>query len=104
MRLSEYQVESEKSIDRYQFNKIIEEESLCGMATELGKLNAFYIDKGPHMSEEDDNIRRKRCVGGMLFYLNEYCTAHNWSIDRIAEEDLERRRNGEQKQEIDAGY
>ncbi len=92
MRLSEYQVESQKNIDRFQFNRVIEEESLCGMATELGRLNSCYLEKTSYPDSEVEELHKQRCVAGILYYLSEYCTAHDWSMEKIAEDDLINRR------------
>ncbi len=89
MRLNEYQVETSKTIERYFFNSAMEEHALHGMATELGKLNALYLREQQGSKEDQEQLKRNR-MGDMLRYFAEYCTAHNWSMDDIAQESLHR--------------
>jgi hypothetical protein len=89
MRLSEYQVEAGKHIDRFIFNRALEEDALHGMATELGKLNALYLREQQGSKEDQEQLKRNR-MGDMLRYFAEYCTAHDWSMDDIAQESLHR--------------
>ncbi|OON87618.1 hypothetical protein BXO88_02775 [Oribacterium sp. C9] len=89
MRLNEYQVEAGKSIDRYFFNNAMEDHALHGMATELGKLNALCLREQQGTNENQEQIKRNR-MGDMFWYFAEYCTAHNWSMDDIAQESLHR--------------
>ena len=91
MRLSEYQVEAGKHIDRFIFNRALEEDALHGMATELGALNSYYLQNSKEDPDGLDGLKQDR-LGGLLIHISEMCIAHNWSMEDIAERSLRRLR------------
>ncbi|MBR1856612.1 MAG: hypothetical protein IJ803_06020 [Oribacterium sp.] len=90
MRLNEYQVEAGKTIDRYRFNHVMEEHAMHGMATELGRLNGYYLHDKQDLREDRDIYKRNR-IGNLFWYLAEYCTANDWSLEDVARESLSRK-------------
>lgn len=93
MRMSEYQVEVGKHIDRYIFNRALEEDALHGLAAELGALNSYYLNDSAKQQGGNDQHKKNR-IGEMMFYLAELCQANNYSFEEIAEENLVRRSVG----------
>lgn len=93
MRMSEYQVEAGKHIDKYIFNRALEEDALHGLAAELGALNSYYLHDDVKYPGGNDQFK-KNCIGEIMFYLAELCQANDYSFEEIAEENLTRRSVG----------
>ncbi len=87
MRLSEYQVEASKHINRNRLNRILEFEALHGMAQEVGNINGLYIDQTSFPEGQD--VYKKRALGELLFYISQYLTVNDWTLEDIAEENLD---------------
>ncbi len=88
--MSQFQVETEKSVDRYLFNSALENHAIMGLSAQIGRLSEYSM-KGRNTEETD--ILKKEGLGNVLYYVAEMCTAHNWSMEDLAEESLRRHGN-----------
>ncbi|MBP3239350.1 MAG: hypothetical protein J6M92_02255 [Oribacterium sp.] len=85
--MSQFQVEAEKTIDRYLFNSALENHALMGLAAQIGKLSEYNM-KGRNTEESD--LLKKECLENVLYYVAEMSASHNWSMEDLAEESLKR--------------
>lgn len=87
MRMSQFQLAAEKTIDRYLFNSALENHAVMGLSAQIGRLSEQSME-GKHTSDSD--ILKKEYLGNVLYYAAEMCIAHNWSMEDLAEESLKK--------------
>jgi len=90
MRMSEFQVEAEKTVDRYLFNSALENHAIMGLSAQIGRLSEYNM-RGRNTEETD--ILKKEGLGNVLYYVAEMCASHNWSMEDLAEESLRKHGN-----------
>lgn len=90
MRMSEFQLNTEKTVDRYLFNSALENHAIMGLSAQIGRLSEYSME-GKHTKDTD--ILKKEGLGNVLYYVAEMCIAHNWSMEDLAEESLRKHGN-----------
>lgn len=62
--------------------------ALHGMVGEIGELHSIYQKK--YQGHKFDEDHAKKELGDLMWFVAEYCTAHNWSMERICEMNIEK--------------
>ncbi len=88
--MSEFQLNTEKTVDRYLFNSALENHAIMGLSAQIGRLSEYSME-GKHTKDTD--ILKKEGLGNVLYYVAEMCIAHNWSMEDLAEESLRKHGN-----------
>lgn len=55
--------------------------ALHGMVGEIGELHSIYQKK--YQGHDMDNEHLKKELGDLLWFIAEYCTAKNWSLEEV---------------------
>ena len=55
--------------------------ALHGMSSEIGELHGIY--QKLYQGHEWDEVHAKKELGDLLWFIAEYCTAFNWSLEDI---------------------
>ena len=78
---NEYQLLAGRTIPK-EFN-VNEKEfhALHGMISEIGELHGMY--QKLYQGHEWDAVHAKKELGDLLWFIAEYCTAFNWSLEDI---------------------
>ena len=82
MTFTEYQVAASRTIDTGMSFKDMEDHALHGMVSELGEIHGAY--QKVHQKHEIDVQHLKKEVGDLLWFIAEFCTACEWSMDEVA--------------------
>ncbi len=86
---NEYQKLASRTIDFVNMNKTqITNHALHGMVGEIGELHSIYqkVYQG-HLDTEEHKMKE---VGDLLWFIAEYCTAHNWNLEDIMTMNIEK--------------
>lgn len=90
MNFNEYQIEASRTINETLPPWDVESHSLHGMVGEIGELHSLYQKKYQGHGFDDNHAKKE--VGDLLWFIAEYCTARNWSMDEIAQLNIEKLR------------
>ena len=82
MTFTEYQVAASRTIDIGMSFKDMEDHALHGMVAELGEIHSLY--QKVHQRHTIDVQHLKKEVGDLLWFIAEFCTACEWSMDEVA--------------------
>lgn len=88
MTFNEYQNAAARTINPLLTPREQEQHSLFGMSGEVGELHSIY-QKG-FQGHLFDVEHVKKEVGDILWMLAEYCTANSWSMDDIAQMNIDK--------------
>lgn len=78
---NEYQVLAARTINKNLSKKEQGKHALHGMVGEIGELHSIYQKK--YQGHEFDEVHAKKELGDLMWFIAEYCTAHNWDLDDI---------------------
>ena len=62
--------------------------ALHGMVGEIGEIHSLYQKK--YQGHVFDEIHAKKELGDLLWFIAEYCTAHNWNLNDIAKMNIDK--------------
>ena len=62
--------------------------ALHGMVGEIGEIHSIYQKE--YQGHEIDDEHLKKEVGDLLWFVAEYCTAKGWSLDDVADLNIEK--------------
>ena len=62
--------------------------ALHGMVGEIGELHSIYQKR--YQGHLDDVEHQKKEIGDLLWFIAEYCTACNWTLEHIMELNIEK--------------
>ena len=65
-----------------------ESHALHGMVGEIGELHSLYQKK--LQGHEFDPAHAKKELGDLLWFIAEYCTARNWSLDEVMQLNIDK--------------
>lgn len=82
MTFAEYQVAASRTIDKDMRPVDMEDHALHGMVGELGEIHSPY--QKTYQGHLIDEEHLKKEVGDLLWFIAEFCTANDWSMDEIA--------------------
>lgn len=88
MTLNEYQVLASRTMDPTLSDSDTEMHALHGMAGELGELHSIY--QKVYQGHEPDSLHKMKEVGDLLWFIAEYCTAHDWPLEIVAQMNIEK--------------
>lgn len=88
MTLKEYQELASRTINKALTLKKQGKHALHGMVGEIGELHSIYQKKyqGHPFSVE----HAKKELGDLLWFIAEYCTAHGWCLEEIAQMNIDK--------------
>ena len=88
MTLNEYQLLASRTINKNMLVADLEEHALFGICSEVGELHGIYqkIFQG-HAPDEEHLIKE---VGDILWFIAEYCTAHGWNLNDVAQMNIDK--------------
>ena len=89
MTLDEYQDLAARTISTPYIDEM-EKHALSGLVSEVGELHGLY--QKLYQGHEWDGDHAKKEVGDVLWFVAEYCTAMAWSLEEIAEMNIEKLR------------
>ena len=90
MDLNEYQKLAARTINKDLNWKDQGKHALHGMVGEIGELHSIYQKK--YQGHEFDENHAKKELGDLLWFIAEYCTAHGWNLDEIAQTNINKLR------------
>lgn len=90
MTADEYQELAKRTVDKKLVNYEKAIHALHGMASEVGELHGLY--QKMYQGHEFDEVHAKKEVGDILWFVAEYCTAHNWKMSEVMELNIEKLR------------
>lgn len=64
------------------------EHALFGMASEIGELHGIYQKR--YQGHAFDKEHAKKELGDLMWFIAEYCTAHGWEFEEIAQMNIEK--------------
>ena len=87
---NEYQKLAARTINQDLTRWEREDHALKGMVGEIGELNSLYqkIYQGHTM----DYDHAKKELGDLLWFVAEYCTANNWNLADVMQENIDKLR------------
>lgn len=88
MTLNDYQKLAARTINKSLTPKEQGKHALHGMVGEIGELHSIYQKK--YQGHEFDEEHAKKEVGDLMWMVAEYCTAHGWDLDEIAEMNIDK--------------
>lgn len=86
--INEYQKLASRTIDKKMGHKAIEYHALHGMVGEIGELHSLY--QKMYQGHEFSREHAKKELGDLLWFIAEYCTANGWSMDEIAQINIDK--------------
>ena len=87
---SEYQKLASRTIRLDMTKSEQEYHALHGMVGEIGELHSIYQKR--YQGHEDTEEHRKKEIGDLLWFVTEYCTSCDWSLDEIMQMNIDKLR------------
>lgn len=88
MKANDYQKLAARTINKDLSPKDKAMHALHGMVGEIGEIHSLYQkDYQGHLIEE---THLKKEVGDLLWFIAEYCTAHNWQLADIMQINIDK--------------
>lgn len=88
MTLNEYQEIAKRTINYNLAANEIEQHALFGMVGELGEILSVY--QKLYQGHFPDEIHLKKELGDLMWFIAEYCTANEWTLDEICQGNIEK--------------
>lgn len=88
MKINEYQKLAARTINKKLYMDEMEMHALHGMIGELGEINSIY--QKYYQGHEIDEEYLKKELGDLLWFIAEYCTSMEWSMEDIAKMNIEK--------------
>ena len=88
MNMNEYQKLAARTMNNDLSWKEQRKHALHGMVSEVGELHSIYQKK--YQGHEFDEEHAKKELGDLLWFIAEYCTAHGWELDEIAQMNIDK--------------
>lgn len=90
MEMNSYQREAARTINKGLSRSEVEAHALYGLAGELGELQSLY--QKTYQGHEFDEAHARKELGDLLWFIAEYCTARDWNLREIAQENIDKLR------------
>lgn len=84
----EYQKLAARTINPKLTNTEMESHALHGMVGEIGELHSIYQKELQGHAFDYDHAKKE--VGDLLWFIAEYCTARNWSLDEVMQLNIDK--------------
>ena len=88
MNIREYQELAARTINKDLTPKGQGTHSLHGMVGEIGELHSIYQKR--YQGHVFDEEHAKKELGDLMWFIAEYCTAHNWSLEDICQMNIDK--------------
>ena len=88
MELNQYQELAARTINKELTWKQQGRHALYGMASEVGEIQGIYQKK--YQGHPFDESEVKKEVGDLMWFIAEYCTAHGWTLEEIAQANIDK--------------
>lgn len=88
---NEYQKLAKRTVNTELTNVGMEHHALYGMCSEIGEIQALY-QKEYQGHGVPNKIHLRKEIGDLLWFVAEYCTAHNWRLEDVMGENIEKLR------------
>lgn len=85
---NEYQRLAGRTINRNLTRVGQEQHALHGMVGEIGELHSIYQKK--YQGHEFDFAHVKKEVGDLLWFIAEYCTAMDWTLEEVMQMNIDK--------------
>lgn len=85
---NEYQRLAARTIDRELDGESVMYHALHGMVGEIGEIHSLF-QKMYQGHDMDDEHLKKEC-GDLLWFLAEFCTARDWTLESVMEMNIEK--------------
>lgn len=66
--------------------------ALHGMVGEIGEIHSIYQKMYQGHTDKYGDEHKQKEVGDLLWFIAEYCTAHNWKLDDIMQMNIDKLR------------
>lgn len=86
MRLEEYQLLAARTINNENTTQQQEKHAMFGMVSEIGELNGIY--QKVYQGHEMDYNHAISELGDLLWFIAEYCTSLNVSLDYVCQQNI----------------
>lgn len=88
MFMNEYQRLAGRTISEELMPSEIETHALHGMVAEIGEIHGLY--QKVYQGHEAEAQHLKKEVGDLMWFIAEYCTACGWTLEEIAQMNIEK--------------
>lgn len=88
MNMNEYQKLAARTMSDEISRKEQGKHALHGMVGEIGELHSIYQKK--YQGHPFDEEHAKKELGDLMWFIAEYCTAHGWSLDDVAQTNIDK--------------
>ena len=88
MKLNEYQRLAARTINMDLLMEEQEMHALHGMVGEIGELHSLYQKLFQGHEIEIEHLKKE--VGDLLWFIAEYCTAMGWTLEEIAQMNIDK--------------
>lgn len=88
MNLNEYQKLAARTINKQLPEQDQIKHALHGMVAEIGELHGIYQKVYQGHSPDEEHLKKE--VGDILWFIAEYCTAHQWDMSEIAQMNIDK--------------
>ena len=85
---NEYQALASRTIRKEMNAPDMASHAVFGMVSEIGEINGIY-QKYFQGHEIDEQHLKKEC-GDLLWFIAEYCTAHEWKLEEIMQMNIDK--------------
>lgn len=88
MQINTYQAKAARTIDKSLPYQGIEYHALHGMCAEVGEIHSLYQKTYQGHLLMDEHLKKE--LGDLLWFIAEFCTANNWTMEEICEMNIEK--------------
>lgn len=88
MQMNKYQVLAARTINKGLTAQQAILHALHGMSSEIGELHGIY--QKFYQGHDFDSEHLKKELGDLLWFIAEYCTIRNWTLDEIAQMNIDK--------------
>ena len=88
MKANDYQMLASRTINKNLYLDEMEIHAILGMASEVGELQGLYQKEC--QGHEFDEAHAKKELGDLLWFIAEYCTAMEWSMEEVMQENIDK--------------
>ena len=91
MNINEYQQLAARTINTSLKYNEQGKHALHGMVSEIGELHGIYQKCYQGHSFDEDHAKKE--LGDLMWFIAEYCTAHNWKLEDICQMNIDKLMN-----------
>lgn len=88
MDMNEYQQAAARTIRKDLVREQVHFHALHGMVAEVGELNGLY--QKTYQGHEFDPEHMKKELGDLLWFIAEYCTSMDWTLEDVARMNIDK--------------